>query len=127
MIIHFQDIIEKIIFSQYIIIRIRRFIVDNLNILFSNIKADKFFTGLCVKDFAVKSASLLSDMNMIHPFREGNGRAIREYYRCLAIKSGYIIDWSLVDKDELLNAFIYSVDKDTSRLIHCVYTVIENK
>ena len=104
-----------------------RFIIDSLNKLFSNLKADKYFNGLSVKDFAIKSASFLDDLNMIHPFREGNGRAIREYYRCLALKSGYKIDWSLVDKDELLNAFIYSVRKDTSRLIQCVYTVIENK
>lgn len=104
-----------------------RFIVDNLNILFSKLKMDKFFNGLNINDFAVKSASFLAELNMIHPFREGNGRAIREYFRCLALKSRYMIDWSLVGKDELLNAFIYAVDNDTSRLVKCVYNVIENK
>lgn len=104
-----------------------RFIVNNLNILFSKLKADKFFIGLGVEDFADKSSSFLSELNIIHPFREGNGRSIREYFRCLALKSGYIIDWSLVDKDELLDAFIYSVSKDTSRLLQCVLIVIENK
>ncbi len=104
-----------------------RFVAENLNVLFSKLKADKFFKGLSVKDFAVKSASFLDELNMIHPFREGNGRAIREYFRCLALKCDYSIDWSLVDRDELLNAFIYAADKDISRLIRCVYTVVENK
>lgn len=104
-----------------------RFIAENLSILFSKLKADKFFVGLGIKDFAIKSASFLDELNMIHPFREGNGRAIREYFRCLSLKCGYIIDWSLVDKDKLLDAFIYAVDKDTSMLIQCVYTIIENK
>jgi len=104
-----------------------RFISDNLNILFEKLKADKFFVGLSIEDFCVKSASFLAELNMIHPFREGNGRAIREYFRCLALKCGYRIDWSLVDKDKLLNAFIHAVDKDTSRLSECVYDVIENK
>lgn len=104
-----------------------RFIADNLSILFSKLKANKFFVGFGVKDFTVKSAAFLDELNMIHPFREGNGRAIREYYRCLAQKSGYTIDWSLVDKDEILNAFVYAADKDTSRLVQCIYTIIENK
>lgn len=104
-----------------------RFISNNLNLLFSKLKADKFFVGLTKEDFSVKAASFLDELNMIHPFREGNGRAIREFFRCLALKCGFSIDWSLVDKDKLRNAFIYAVDKDTSRLIDCVYAIIENK
>ncbi|AEV70411.1 Fic/DOC family protein [Acetivibrio clariflavus] len=104
-----------------------RFISENLNLLFSKLKADKFFVGLNVEEFCTKSASFLAELNMIHPFREGNGRAIREYFRCLALKCGYRIDWSLTDKDKLLNAFIYAVDKYNSRLVECVYDIIENK
>ena len=104
-----------------------RFISVNLNLLFSKLKADKFFVGLNIEDFSVISASFLDELNMIHPFREGNGREIREYFRSLALKCGYSVDWSLIDKDKLLNAFIYAVDKDTSRLIPCVYAIVENK
>ncbi len=103
-----------------------RFIAENLSTLFSKLKADKFFAGLGVDDFAVRSAAFLGELNMIHPFREGNGRAIREYFRCLALKCGYTIDWSLIDKDEFLDAFIYAVDKDTSRLAQCVNTIVSH-
>lgn len=104
-----------------------QFILDNLNSLLSKLKNEQFLTGLTISEFTSKSAVYLSELNLVHPFREGNGRATREFYRCLALKSGYIIDWSLVDKDQLIDAFIYSVTKDTSRLKDCVYKVIENK
>ena len=55
-------------------------------------------------------AELLADFYMglatIHPFREGNGRAIREFLRefviskstLLGLEPAYTIDWSLVDR-----------------------------
>lgn len=64
---------------------------------------------------------------MIHPFREGNGRSIREYIRQLALNCGYIINWSLVEKETLLNATIAAVDKNYEFLVNCIFEVIENK
>lgn len=67
----------------------------------------------------------MSEINMIHPFREGNGRTIRENIRCLASANGYAINWNLVDKELLLNAIILSVNKDYSSLRNCLYEYIE--
>ena len=53
---------------------------------------------------------------MIHPFIEGNGRAIREFYRCLAQKNNYNISWGKTTSKQLLNAFIESVSKNTENL-----------
>lgn len=69
----------------------------------------------------------MSEINMIHPFREGNGRTIREFIRQLALYCGYIINWSLIDKDTLLNATIAAVDKDYIPMSSCILKVIENK
>ena len=68
----------------------------------------------------------MSEINIIHPFREGNGRAIREYIRCLALTNGYIINWKLVDKSQLLNAMILSVDKNNAALADCIYSSFES-
>ena len=38
-------------------------------------------------------------VNAIHPFREGNGRAQREFISALARINGYTVDWSLLDQD----------------------------
>ena len=64
---------------------------------------------------------------MIHPFREGNGRTIREFIRQLALECGRIINWSLIGKETLLEATIISVDKKYGPLAECIYQSIENK
>lgn len=53
------------------------------------------------------------EMNIAHPFREGNGRATRIWLD-LILKSEIkqVIDWNLVDKEEYLSAMERSVVKD---------------
>lgn len=41
-------------------------------------------------------------------FREGNGRAQREFIRQLAGNAGYLLDWSRVDKTCVMRASIRS-------------------
>lgn len=54
------------------------------------------------------------EMNAAHPFREGNGRAMRIWLDCiLKAELKQAIDWSLVDKDEYLLAMERSPVKDT--------------
>lgn len=50
-----------------------------------------------------------ADMNIAHPFREGNGRAMRLWLDCMLYQQlGKIVDWNSVDKDEYLNAMVRS-------------------
>lgn len=55
-------------------------------------------------------AYVMAELNIIHPFREGNGRSIREFIRLMAKRMGYDINWGDVDKEELLSASTQSVD-----------------
>ena len=53
------------------------------------------------------------EMNIAHPFREGNGRATRIWLDLILKKElKQVIDWNLVDKDEYLSAMQRSVVKD---------------
>ncbi len=53
------------------------------------------------------------EMNIAHPFREGNGRATRIWLDLMLKKEiGQVVDWNLVDKDEYLSAMERSVVKD---------------
>ena len=61
-------------------------------------------------------AYVMAELNIIHPFREGNGRSIREFIRVLAKRCGYDLNWGNVDSEKLLEASIESVD-DYSVLI----------
>ena len=54
------------------------------------------------------------EMNVAHPFREGNGRATRIWLdHMLKNEIGMVIDWSKVDKDEYLLAMERSPIRDT--------------
>jgi len=68
----------------------------------------------------------MSELNIIHPFREGNGRAIREFIRCLALNAGYDINWSLISSQDLLNAAIVSVNGDLTLLKDCLYRSLQS-
>lgn len=58
-----------------------------------------------VKDLAY----YLAELNVLHPFREGNGRTIREFIRELAYKNGYLLDLQKVEPSEVYDAFLKSV------------------
>ena len=55
-------------------------------------------------------AYVMAELNIIHPFREGNGRSVREFIRLMAKRMGYDLNWGNVDREELLEASILSVD-----------------
>ncbi|MCH2156310.1 MAG: Fic family protein [Opitutales bacterium] len=53
------------------------------------------------------------EMNVAHPFREGNGRATRIWLDLILKKEiKQVIDWNLVDKQDYLSAMERSVVKD---------------
>jgi cell filamentation protein len=53
------------------------------------------------------------EMNIAHPFREGNGRAMRIWLDIILKKEiTQVIDWNLVDKKEYLSAMERSVVND---------------
>ena len=53
------------------------------------------------------------EMNIAHPFREGNGRSTRIWLDCILKKEiGMVVDWSKVDKEDYLLAMERSPIKD---------------
>ena len=54
------------------------------------------------------------EMNVAHPFREGNGRATRIWLDAILKKElGLVVDWSLIDKEDYLLAMERSSIRDT--------------
>lgn len=101
------------------------YICENFDQLYSQLKKESFLKDLEINIFSERLAYYMAELNMIHPFREGNGRAIREYIRCLALASGYVIHWDAVDKEQLLDAIIISLNKEYSSLKDCLFRAIE--
>ena len=54
------------------------------------------------------------EMNVAHPFREGNGRATRIWLDAILKKElGLVVDWSLIDKEDYFLAMERSPIRDT--------------
>jgi fido (protein-threonine AMPylation protein) len=53
--------------------------------------------GLPRDAFTERLTYYLGEVNAVHPFREGNGRAQRAFFEQLASDAGYILDWQHLD------------------------------
>lgn len=88
------------------------FIDYSLDEVFKELKKDienDAFKNNKIEDIAEKLAYYYAELNVVHPFREGNGRATREFLRQLALKYGYILDFTKIPADEILRAAIKSI------------------
>ena len=103
-----------------------QYIKSYLTSILAELKNENYIRGLSHKVFCIRAAYYMAELNIIHPFREGNGRAIREFIRCLGVKSGYTINWDRVDKNMILQASILSA-KDSTELAKCIEACIENE
>jgi len=68
------------------------------NTIFSALAAEKYLINLEPKVCASRLAHYLSEINAIHPFREGNGRVQRLFISQLAEHAGYSLDYSSLDQ-----------------------------
>ena len=80
------------------------FIESQADEIFGKLRADKYLERLPRDAFIKKLAYYFSEINALHPFREGNGRSQREFIRSLAIKNGYIIKFADISEAEMIKA-----------------------
>lgn len=91
------------------------YIEPELEKLLNQLKKENYLKGLDKVALVKKLAYYLAELNVLHPFREGNGRTIREFIRQLALKNGYQFNLQKVKPQEMLQASIESV-MDTTKL-----------
>lgn len=88
----------------------------SLKLLFVQLQEENYLTDCSKKEFINKSSYYLGELNYIHPFREGNGRTVREFYRNLALFNGYSVDWWKVSKEDIITSFINATFKEYDAL-----------
>jgi cell filamentation protein len=74
--------------------------------MFSKLKQQSYLKGLDSNEFSKGAGYYLGEINHIHPFREGNGRAQREFINQLAYHNGYYIEWKNVSQRQMIEASI---------------------
>ena len=102
------------------------FIESELDRLLIKLKEENYLNGLNQEDMAKRLSFYMSELNVLHPFREGNGRVIREFIRELAFKNEYIIDYTKTTSQELLDAMKISVIDETD-LAGIIYKCLEKR
>jgi cell filamentation protein len=65
---------------------------------------ESLLRGLPRDVFTERLTYYLGEVNAIHPFREGNGRAQRAFFEQLASDAGFILDWQHLDADRNIAA-----------------------
>jgi len=88
-------------------------IEGTMRALFEGLERELWLSGLGEQAFFERAAFYVCEINAVHPFREGNGRAIRFYLDALSARTrGDLFDWTLTAEDEYLRACIAGFAQD---------------
>ena len=74
--------------------------------------------GQAQDDFVVNVTDFYCSTNMLHPFREGNGRTQRAFLQQLIRNAGYDLRFSEIDPDELMIATIQAANGINDSLLN---------
>ena len=88
---------ENFRFSEY------EYIEENIERIFKSINIDEM-KKMPFQKFVETISYIMTELNVLHPFREGNGRTIRELVREICFDCGCAIDWYEINHDDILKA-----------------------
>lgn len=95
-----------------------------MDALFGDLAGTGHLRGLDAGAFAAGAAHFLSELNVIHPFREGNGRAQNVFLALLAERAGHAVDVGRIDRQRYLEAMIAAFHGDEGPLIRVVRSLL---
>lgn len=78
------------------------------------LKEDHFLQDMDRRQFIERLAVNFDNLNVLHPFREGNGRTQRLFWSVIARDAGWDIQWSQISAQE-------NIDASVQALIHVNY------
>jgi cell filamentation protein len=84
--------------------------------VFSQLAAEKHLRGLARESFVDRITHYFAEVNAIHPFREGNGRTQRAFFRQLSEDAGWPIDWGGLDPERNVASSVASLRGDNAPL-----------
>lgn len=85
--------------------------------LFRRLDGSDFLPGGDADVFVIALASFLTELNVIHPFREGNGRTQQTFFALLGHRAGHSFRLAALEADPFRQAMIASYQDDLGPLI----------
>ncbi|MEM7492313.1 MAG: Fic family protein [Pseudomonadota bacterium] len=83
-----------------------------MSIIHQRLRSMRFLKGSDRKTFSDHAGRTIGDVNLLHPFRDGNGRTQRTFLKHLARNAGYEWDESKMSKHVWLQASYLACDGD---------------
>jgi cell filamentation protein len=80
------------------------FVETALDAVLRRLPDEKYLRATGMEPFALRAGYYLGEINAAHSFREGNGRAQREFIRELGSNAGFEIDWGRVTQRQMIAA-----------------------
>jgi cell filamentation protein len=103
-----------------------QYIESSAAVIFTGLRDEDFLHGLDRDAFIGRLAYYLGEVNALHPFREGNGRAQRAFARQLARDAGYVLTWQHLDPNRNIEASAASLRGDLEPLRKMLDTLVRN-
>ena len=98
---------------------------EQLSADLAELETDNWLTGLRKSTFVERLSFYYSEINALHPFREGNGRTQRAFLRQLSAGAGWRLDWSELSSSDNIEASRHSlVTATTDKLIDVLTPVV---
>jgi cell filamentation protein len=99
-------------------------IIGQSRALFRWLAENCWLGDLSKDEFAQRGAHFLSELNAIHAFREGNGRAQMSFFAMLAFYSGHTLDLDRIEPDSFLAAMIAAFRGDNAELAQQIRNLV---
>lgn len=93
--------------------------------IFGALREETWLRGLQRSAFVDRLAHYLGEVNALHPFREGNGRAQRAFFGQLAREANWHLRWARLDREENDEASRASLLGDPSPLRDLIDAIVE--
>ncbi len=103
-----------------------RFIESAANDIFSKLARESWLKGLDADTLSKRLAHYLSEINALHPFREGNGRVQRIFISQLSQSAGYQLDYSDLEQLQIYQAMELAFNGDESTLANLIFERLES-
>ena len=85
--------------------------------LFARLKAEDYLRHRPASGFAVSAAAFLAELNAVHAFRDGNGRAQFGFMAVLAARAGFPLNFSHLLPERFLQAMVASFQGNERLLV----------
>lgn len=88
--------------------------------LLEKLATENYLQQLNKTKFAERAAYYLGELNVLHPFREGNGRTLRLFITQLAMQNSWLIQWQNISAEQMIQACIDAFHGNTNLLTNLI-------